>query len=177
MKILVAFLALLAATTSEAFIINVPANREQCVYTDVEETGDRVIASFEVISGGMLDADVEVRSPKGRLVFSQKRAGADTVKFTAGETGYYKLCFGNTMSSMSSKAISFSFDSAHMMPHREAAKKGQLNPMLGAFSVCQRLSVLFCNAPPSSSMRSLCILFSARKHVINPLFGRLSPLK
>lgn len=43
-----------------ALIIEVPPNNQECVFEELQKN-ERMIASFEVLAGGMLDIDVKVR--------------------------------------------------------------------------------------------------------------------
>lgn len=69
----IALLAVLLAVVAPAFaiIIEVPPNNQECVYETLTKN-ERMISSFEVIAGGMLDINIKAR--RVRAVWSLLRA-------------------------------------------------------------------------------------------------------
>jgi hypothetical protein len=92
-----------------ALTITVPAGVEKCIYFKVDAASQKVFGSFQVASGGFLDIDLAVKGPSGVTGYTAVRKTNDRFAFVATEPGEWKGCFGNTMSTMSSKMVSFSF--------------------------------------------------------------------
>eukprot|EP00946_MAST-07B_sp_MAST-7B-sp1_P005193 g5193.t1 len=94
---------------ARALTLTVPAGKEMCVYFDVGAASQKVFGSFQVASGGFLDIDLKVSGPSGVTGYTAVRKTNDRFAFLATEAGEWGACFGNTMSTMSSKMVSFSF--------------------------------------------------------------------
>ena len=107
--LLLALLALSLPAATGALAMTVPARRTACVYFDVPRSQETVFGSYQVASGGFLDIDLEVKSPGGTIAYTAQRKTNEKFKFVATESGEYSACFGNTMSTMSSKQVAFNF--------------------------------------------------------------------
>lgn len=65
------------------------------------------IASQQVQTGGSFDIDYEVAGPNDRVVMSGKKERQGDFVFTATETGDYRVCFDNEMSTLTDKMVDF----------------------------------------------------------------------
>ena len=95
--------------SARALTITVAAGKEKCMYFDVGASSQKVYGSFQVASGGFLDIDLKVSGPTGVTGYTALRKTNDRFSFVATESGEWSACFGNSMSTMSSKTVSFTF--------------------------------------------------------------------
>uniref|UniRef100_A0A7S3DHW7 GOLD domain-containing protein n=1 Tax=Palpitomonas bilix TaxID=652834 RepID=A0A7S3DHW7_9EUKA len=84
-------------------------HRQQCFYDEVK-SGARVIGSYEVSQGGLLDVDVVVKGPDASELFKKDKSGTGRFTFNAEASGEYSFCFSNKMSSVSKKTVSFAIE-------------------------------------------------------------------
>jgi hypothetical protein len=133
-----AFLCLLLLTSSSssssplsvsAYTITVKPSAEDCYFILVDDEAERVVGSFQVLSGGFLDIDAFVYAPSGKVIYQGERQTSDAFQFFATTAGIHRLCFNNAMSTVSSKTLSFDFDIGRKIAHLDAAKSKQLDPM------------------------------------------------
>jgi len=87
------------------FSFIVPAGKEECFYEEAY-AGLPVVFMFQVIEGGHLDIDIQIRGPDGRIVYVQERQSEGKYNFQAHTNGRFSFCFGNRMSSVTDKAVS-----------------------------------------------------------------------
>ena len=106
---LVMALALAMVPLTRGLTITVPPRMEKCIYFKVSAATQKVFGSYQVAAGGFLDIDVKVSGPSDVVGYTAVRKTNDRFAFVAAESGEWKGCFGNTMSTMSSKTVSFSF--------------------------------------------------------------------
>ncbi|EDQ85422.1 uncharacterized protein MONBRDRAFT_29319 [Monosiga brevicollis MX1] len=78
-------------------------HQEQCFYEQVER-GVSVSVDFQVVYGGRLDIDVEVREGQN-IIWSQQRAQSGDHTFTATRTGEHAFCFSNKFSTVAHKTV------------------------------------------------------------------------
>ena len=62
---------------------------------------------LQVQSGGSFDVDYEVTNPSQREVLSGQKERQGDYVFTAKDTGEYKFCFSNEMSTFADKMVDF----------------------------------------------------------------------
>lgn len=61
----------------------------------------------QVQSGGSFDIDYQVTNPQQREVLSGQKERQGDYVFTAKDTGEYKFCFSNEMSTFADKMVDF----------------------------------------------------------------------
>uniref|UniRef100_A0AA85K0F0 GOLD domain-containing protein n=1 Tax=Trichobilharzia regenti TaxID=157069 RepID=A0AA85K0F0_TRIRE len=106
-KMLSLYLLLIFSVTScYGYYTVIDANSEECFFDRVN-SGSRLALYFEVAEGGFLDIDVAVYNPTGVKVFEALKKTNGKPEFLASESGDYKYCFGNRMSSMTPKVVLF----------------------------------------------------------------------
>eukprot|EP00943_MAST-04B_sp_MAST-4B-sp1_P004756 g4756.t1 len=125
---LVGVVFVLFVSSVSSITVTIDANMKECFY-EFTVAGERVVGSYEVSAGGFLDVDVQVRDPQGAVMYSKERQmeGEFTIPYTS--KGEYEICFGNTMSSVSSKIISFNIRKGRSHPSDEIAKKEHVTPL------------------------------------------------
>ena len=106
----------------------VAPNDEECYFEDLQR-GEKMYVSFSVQSGGYLDIDVRVYGTDLRLVYEAERQREGNFQFKAVASGSHKLCFGNTMSMVSGKTLSFNTYTGHSLLPLDAAKQSALTPL------------------------------------------------
>ncbi|VDQ15432.1 unnamed protein product [Trichobilharzia regenti] len=104
-------------TSCYGYYTVIDANSEECFFDRVN-SGSRLALYFEVAEGGFLDIDVAVS-----LTPLKKTNGKP--EFLASESGDYKYCFGNRMSSMTPKVVLFEMavEEDHLKTNEKAHKK------------------------------------------------------
>lgn len=60
-----------------------------------------------MLKGGNLDIDVEVQSPRGKILYTETRQQSDTIPLEV-SVGVFTFCFGNEFSSLTHKVVHFS---------------------------------------------------------------------
>jgi len=113
---------------STALNIYVAPHEEQC-YFEQAVRGEKVVTSFNVAAGGFLDINVKVYGPDGKLVYEIEKEREGSFQFIATQTGNYQLCFGNDMSTLTSKTVSFHLYVGHSLAEKNAAKIEHLTPL------------------------------------------------
>ena len=66
-----------------------------------------VYRPFQVQSGGSFDVDYSVRGPSDNIMMENSKERQVDAVFTAKETGEYKFCFNNEMSTYTDKMVDF----------------------------------------------------------------------
>ncbi|MCJ1343442.1 hypothetical protein MMC31_001635 [Peltigera leucophlebia] len=102
---LVAFpLPLVFAT---ALTYKLTPNEKACFFSYVEEKGAKLAFYFAVQSGGSFDVDYSVIGPGDKVIMSSEKERQGDFVFTAKETGEYRFCFDNDMSTFAEKLVDF----------------------------------------------------------------------
>ena len=68
---------------------------------------DSVCDSSQVQSGGSFDIDYSVVGPNDRVVMANSKERQGDFVFTATESGEYRVCFNNDMSTFAEKMVDF----------------------------------------------------------------------
>ncbi|CAK1366023.1 putative membrane protein [Cercospora beticola] len=132
--VLVGLLASYASAT--ALTYKLTPNEKECFYTYVDQQNAKVAFYFAVQSGGDFDIDYTVFGPDkqpGRekiVLDGQKERQGDYV-FTATETGEYRFCFDNSISTFSDKVVDFEIavenEPRANLPQKAGASPDQLS--------------------------------------------------
>eukprot|EP01134_Creolimax_fragrantissima_P004375 CFRG4375T1 len=88
-------------------MVTVDANEELCFYEDLKRN-DPVGVVYQVTDGGFLDIDMTIRDKDGEILTEELRSSESSAVVSAPSDGRISICFGNKMSSMTSKDILFS---------------------------------------------------------------------
>ncbi|XP_048369645.1 transmembrane emp24 domain-containing protein 2-like [Sphaerodactylus townsendi] len=115
--VLVLLAALSASATATERLFFIDPLSEECFRERVPVRAE-VAGAFVVIEGGFLDVDVEVTGPDNKVIYSGERETEGKYNFVAYMDGIYKFCFGNKMSTMVQKAVTFTLD-IHEAPKSE----------------------------------------------------------
>lgn len=62
---------------------------------------------LQVQAGGSFDVDYEVVGPNDKVIMDGQKERQGDFVFTAGETGEYRFCFNNEMSTFAEKFVDF----------------------------------------------------------------------
>lgn len=62
---------------------------------------------IQVQAGGSFDVDYEVVGPGDKIILDGQKERQGDFVFTAGETGEYRFCFNNQMSTFAEKFVDF----------------------------------------------------------------------
>jgi p24 family protein beta-1 len=96
----------LAARPASAFTFGVDATTEECFFETIEDRTP-VNIMFQVIEGGFLDIDIQIKAPDGRIVYSAEKQSEGKYNFISHVNGQYHFCFSNKMSTLTPKTVSF----------------------------------------------------------------------
>jgi len=88
------------------FTFEVPDNKEQCFYEDID-LNQEVEIEFQVLVGGKNDIDMVIHGPGQTLIQTYRRKQQETYKFKTVDRGQYVFCFNNEFSSFSHKVVYF----------------------------------------------------------------------
>lgn len=128
---------LFTASSATALTYKLTPNEKACFFTDVQQQGAKIafyfavsllfgadayaatvsssgrqlgltrFYSLQVQSGGSFDVEYDVTGPNERVIMGNaKERQVDSV-FTAKETGEYRFCFNNEMSTFAEKTVDF----------------------------------------------------------------------
>lgn len=92
-------------------------------------SGTKVSGSFQVSTGGFLDIDVKVRGPDERMIYSVSKETEGRFTFIAHESGVYRTCFGNFMSTVTPKTVSFVLVVGDGSAASQVAKQEHISPL------------------------------------------------
>ncbi|TVY50849.1 putative membrane protein [Lachnellula cervina] len=102
------FLACVSPLVSAtALTYKLSANEKACFFSNVENKGAKIAFYFAVQAGGSFDVDYEVVGPNDKIIMDGRKERQGDFVFTAGETGEYRFCFNNEMSTFSEKFVDF----------------------------------------------------------------------
>ncbi|MCJ1467498.1 Transmembrane emp24 domain-containing protein 3 [Pseudocyphellaria aurata] len=82
-------------------------NEKACFFTFVQEKGAKLAFYFAVQSGGSFDVDYSVVGPGEKIIMDAQKERQGDFVFTAKETGEYRFCFDNDMSTFAEKMVDF----------------------------------------------------------------------
>lgn len=106
----ISIVSLLFSNSSQAveFTFDLADGAEDCFYEDVKRN-TTVYFEYQVSSGGMLDVDVFLKDPTGKVIYEEKKGRFNSHQFVAQLTGSYAACFSNKFSTFSHKLIYIDF--------------------------------------------------------------------
>ncbi|MCJ1257646.1 hypothetical protein MMC24_005472 [Lignoscripta atroalba] len=111
MRLLFSAYGLLAYAVSlvsaTALTYKLAPNEHACFYTLVEQKGAKLAFYFAVQSGGSFDVDYNVVGPNNKVIMENSKERQGDFVFTAQETGEYRFCFNNEMSTFAEKMVDF----------------------------------------------------------------------
>jgi protein ERP2 len=87
-----------------AFTYRLPPRHEECFYFEVKQ-GQSIELEFQVVSGGNLDLDYTLASPRGNIIERVSRQQDHLYEGNADQTGDYRMCLGNLFSSVTTKEV------------------------------------------------------------------------
>eukprot|EP00049_Salpingoeca_infusionum_P001147 m.45584 g.45584 ORF g.45584 m.45584 type:complete len:234 (-) comp10890_c0_seq2:103-804(-) len=93
----------------------------ECFYEEAQK-GQHLYFEYEVVYGGRLDIDVQIRFGQTEL-WSARRLKEEEHPFVAHETGTYEFCLDNSFSTMTAKTVSFEITIDNDQDEVEADKK------------------------------------------------------
>lgn len=101
-------LSVVVATTATELTINIGPGAKECFY-EVIPKDEHCSLEYQVIYGGHLDIDAEVKHADGRSIYSEQRVDAGSHTFSGQGPGSvaYEFCFSNEMSSVAHKTLYF----------------------------------------------------------------------
>lgn len=116
---------------------------------------------YQVQSGGSFDVDYSVIGPGDKIIMSSEKERQGDFVFTAKETGEYRFCFDNDMSTFAEKLVDFEI----------AVWSPFTIPLLFAFPMrwlCQKIGTLLLYRSHSSAYRGDCHLLTSSLYLRAP---------
>jgi len=99
--------SLSSVVSATALTYKLVANEKACFFSNVEQKGAKIAFYFAVQAGGSFDVDYEVVGPNEKVIMDGQKERQGDFVFTAGETGEYRFCFNNEMSTFAEKFVDF----------------------------------------------------------------------
>ncbi len=119
-------ISLACLSSATALTYKLSPNEKACFFSNVEQKGAKIAFYFavsiyslcilkksayirfeQVQSGGSFDVDYEVVGPNEKVISDGQKERQGDFVFTAGETGEYRFCFNNEMSTFADKFVDF----------------------------------------------------------------------
>jgi len=75
-----------------------------------------IFGGIQVQAGGSFDVDYEVVGPGDKIILDGQKERQGDFVFTAGETGEYRFCFNNQMSTFAEKFVDFEIAVGSLLP-------------------------------------------------------------
>ncbi|KAI9828434.1 MAG: hypothetical protein M1832_002862 [Thelocarpon impressellum] len=128
MQLLLAAYGLLLACASTAsataLTYKLAPSEKACFFTWVEQKGAKVAFYFAVQSGGSFDVDYAVTGPNEKIIMDGTKERQGDFVFTAQETGEFRFCFDNEMSTFADKFVDFEIAVENEARAQLPSKKG-----------------------------------------------------
>ncbi|KAJ3444581.1 hypothetical protein M0813_25160 [Anaeramoeba flamelloides] len=127
MKFLFSLFLSIFIIQTQSITITVNPNSKECLIESVDKhTG--VTLFYQVISGGGMDINPEILGPDGVVVYKREKEQEGKFTFLTRTAGEYRFCFGNEMSTVTTKQVNFNFQIGHGSDSG-IAKKEHLTPL------------------------------------------------
>ncbi|KAJ9651237.1 hypothetical protein H2198_009466 [Neophaeococcomyces mojaviensis] len=123
-SVLAAFSLAISTVSATALTYKLGANEKACFFAVVERPNSKIAFYFAVQSGGSFDVDYDVTNPQQREVLRGEKERQGDYVFTAQETGEYKFCFSNEMSTFADKMVDFEIAVEDEQKHATIPTKG-----------------------------------------------------
>ncbi|KMS65041.1 hypothetical protein BVRB_040040, partial [Beta vulgaris subsp. vulgaris] len=91
--------------------------------------------TWHVYAGGLLDANIKVYDPNGKVLFEEDRTSGESIGWAAQVPGMYKICWFNTMSKTTAKHITWELTAGNALQSKEVAKIEHLDPLTNSVSM------------------------------------------
>ncbi|CAI8614238.1 unnamed protein product [Vicia faba] len=118
---------------SHAFSLSISLNDVECISEHVPHDNDLVSGNFVVMDHDIFwssdhpGIDFTVTSPAGNVVHSLKGTSGNKFEFKAAQSGMYKFCFNNPVSTP--ETVSFYVHVGHIPNEHDLAKDEHLDPI------------------------------------------------
>lgn len=90
-------------------LLTIDPNQEECFHERLQK-GTKIKFTFEVLDGGSLDIDLNIKDPNNYVIHSEQRQTSGRYTIEANQDGPHTYCFGNKMSSFASKIVMFNVE-------------------------------------------------------------------
>ena len=123
----------LGTIIGHVFTLSISLHDIECVSEYVPHDGDTISGNFVVMDHDIFwssdhpGIDFTVTSPKGNVVHSLKGTSGEKFMFKATESGIYKFCFHNSISTP--ETVSFYVHVGHIPNEHDLAKDEHLDPI------------------------------------------------
>lgn len=122
------FIITILTTTTHSYVITIAPRSQECFIEDLN-LKERLLTTYEVVSGGMLDLNIRITGPDGKIIYEQEREKEGSIQFFALTKGTYQVCFSNSMSTMTSKMLSFNIYTGSELHRFQNAKSDNVEPL------------------------------------------------
>lgn len=107
--LLCTLLFLVLHVQGNSYMVHIDASDEVCFHEDLT-SGLMLGLHYQVVDGGFLDIDVEVRDENNMMYFRRIRSTEDKAVMTIPEAKRVFVCFGNKFSTMTTKDVQFTLE-------------------------------------------------------------------
>lgn len=90
-------------------LITIDAHQEECFHERLQR-GSKIKFTFEVLDGGSLDIDLNIKDPSNNVIHSEYKQSSGRYTIEANQDGPHTYCFGNKMSSLETKIVMFNVE-------------------------------------------------------------------
>ena len=125
------FVFFLINFSQSAFIFEIKAKENRCVY-EYGKRGVKIMFNYFVVKGGFMDIDLQINDPNDDLIYAESKKNGQ-IQFIAKKNGYYSFCFDNSISTITSKMLSFDIHLGGSI--KEAATKDDVDPVESGLTV------------------------------------------
>lgn len=98
-----------AIQVAQGHLITIDPHQEECFHERLHK-GTKIKFTFEVLDGGSLDIDLTIKDPNNYVIHSEHRQSSGRYTIEANQDGPHTYCFGNKMSSLTTKIIMFNIE-------------------------------------------------------------------
>jgi len=112
------------------FTFSVDATKEECFFETLQK-GAPASIMFQVVQGGFLDVDIEIKAPDGKVIYNAERQTEGKYNFASHMDGLHSFCFVNRMSTLTPKVVSMILDipNAQDQDKSSLAKQEHITPL------------------------------------------------
>ncbi|KAJ6241592.1 transmembrane emp24 domain-containing protein a [Anaeramoeba flamelloides] len=121
-------IAIFLFNTIFGITFTVEPNKKECMLEDLKNQTPVTIL-YQVVSGGGMDINLNIISPTGRILYTGEKEIEGKLTFISEVEGEYQFCFGNEMSTLTSKEVNFNIQLGARASESDLAKKRNLTQL------------------------------------------------
>ncbi|KAJ3432453.1 transmembrane emp24 domain-containing protein [Anaeramoeba flamelloides] len=119
---------LLLLKTVFGITFTVEPNKKECLFEEIKKQTPVTIL-YQVVSGGGMDINLNIISPTGKPLYTGEKENEGKFTFVSEDEGEYQFCFGNEMSTLTSKEVNLNIRLGTRSQKSDIAKKRHLTQL------------------------------------------------